>query len=53
LPAEERDRITGDIRAYLEARPELAALVDTPDGNGAEETRAAASTEAVRPANQP
>jgi hypothetical protein len=53
LPAEERDRISGEIRAYLEARPELAALVETPGGSGVGRAQAAGPTEAVRPAKQP
>jgi hypothetical protein len=28
LPVEERDRVTGEVRVYLEAHPELTALVE-------------------------
>lgn len=48
LPTEERGRVTGEIRGYLEAHPELAALVEAPGTNDPETTTAAGATDAVR-----
>jgi hypothetical protein len=34
LPDDERERVTDEVRRYLETRPELVALLATPDSDG-------------------
>lgn len=53
LPTEERERVTGEIRAHLEAHPELAAQGEAPGSNVAEPTAAAGARDAVRKADRP
>jgi hypothetical protein len=53
LPADERDRVAGEIRGFLDARPELAALGGTPGSGRGEETTAVSPTDAVSAADRP